>query len=106
MTDIIMFILKDSVCHVGIFPDVFFVSPGLPFCMIQKLDEAPDPFLFQIQQIFFAAAAAVRSHCFQEISECIPVLFQNWDQRIIVCPVMTHISMDNKVILYRDLGAC
>ena len=103
MADVIMLIFKDSICHVGILPDVLFVCPCLPLLMVLKFDIAPDPILFQIQQVFLTAVAAVSSNCFQHISKRVPVLFQNRDQRIIVCPVIAHISMDNKVILYCDL---
>ena len=98
-----MLIFKHSACHVVILPDVFSVCPGLPLLMILKLDIAADPVLFQIQQVLFAAVAAVRSHCLQAVSKRFSVLFQNRDQRIVICPVVTHISMDNKIVLYRDL---
>ena len=71
--------------------------------MILKLDITADPVLFQIQQVLFAAVAAVRSHCLQAVSTRFSVLFQNRDQRIVICPVVAHISMDNKIVLYRDL---
>ena len=103
MADVIALILKDGACHVVILPDIFFISPGFPLFMILKLDIASDPVLFEIQQIPFTAAAAVGSHRLQSISKRILVLFQNGDQCIIVCPVITHISVDYKVILYRDL---
>ena len=71
--------------------------------MVLKFDIASDLILFQIQQVFLTAVAAVSSNCFQRIPKCVPVLFQNRDQCIVVCPIITHISMDNEVILYCDL---
>ena len=71
--------------------------------MVLEFDIALDPLLFQIQQVLFAAVAAVGSYCRQGIPKCVPVFFQNRDQRIIVCPVIAYISMDNKVILYCNL---
>ena len=103
MADVIALILKDGVCHVVILPDIFLISPGFPLLMIRKLDIASDPVLFEIQQVLFTAVAAVGSHRLQGVSKRIPVLFQNGDQRMIVCPVITHISVDYKIILYRDL---
>ena len=49
MADVVMLILKDCVCHVVIFPDVFFISTRLPFLMILEFDKASDPILLQIQ---------------------------------------------------------
>lgn len=51
MADVIMLILKDSVSHVEILPDVLFVCPCLSFLMFLKLDITPDLILFQIQQV-------------------------------------------------------
>ena len=98
-----MLIFKDGVCHVVILPNVFFVCPCLPLLMVLQLDIAPDPVLFQIHQVLFAAVSAVGSYCLQCVSKRFPVLFQDGDQRIVVCPVIADISVDNKVILYRDL---
>ena len=98
MADVIVLILKDGVCHVVILPDIFLISPGFPLLMILKLDIAPDPVLFEIQQILFTAVAAVGSHRLQGVSKRILMLFQYGDQRIIVCPVITHISVDYKVM--------
>ena len=103
MADIIVLILKNGVCHVVILPDVFFVCPCLPLLMVLQLDEAADPVLFQIQQVLFTAVAAVGSDCLQLIPKRFPVFFQNWDQRVVVCPVIAYISVDNKVIFYCDL---
>ena len=71
--------------------------------MVLQLDEAFDPLLFQIQQILFTAVAAVGSYCLQLIPKRFPMFFQNWDQRVVVCPVIAYISVDNKVIFYCDL---
>ena len=103
MTDVIVLILKDGVCHVVILPDIFFISPGFPLLMILKLDIASDPVLFELQQVLFTAVAAVSSYRLQSISKRILMLFQNGNQRMVVCPVITYISVDYKVILYRDL---
>ena len=103
MADVIMLILKDSVGHVVILSDIFPVGTGFPLFMVLQLDEASDPFLFQLQKVFFAAVAAVGSHCLQCVPKCLPVLFQDGDQRVVVGSVIAYISMDNKVILYCDL---
>ena len=103
MADVIVPILKDGVCHVVILPDIFFISSGFPFLMILKFDIASDTVLFEIQQILFTTVAAVGGHRLQSVSKCIPMLFQNGNQCTVVCPVITHISVDYKVILYRDL---
>ena len=71
--------------------------------MILKLDIASDPVLFEIQQVLLTAVAAVSSYRLQSISKRILMLFQNGNQRMVVCPVITYISVDYKVILYRDL---
>ena len=68
--------------------------------IFRKLDIASDPVLFEIQQVLFTAVAAVGRHRLQGVSKRILVLFQNGDQRMIVGPVITHISVDYKVILY------
>ena len=103
MADLIMLIFKDSVCHVVILSDIFFVCAGLPFLMVLELDIAPDPVLLQLHQVLFTAVAAVGSNLLQCISECSLMLFQNRDQCVIVRPVAAHITVDNEVILYRDL---
>lgn len=82
---------------------LFFACPCLTLLIFLKLDITPDPVLFQIQQVLFTAVAAVSSHCLQRISKRFPVLFQNRDQRMIVCPVIAYISVDDKVILHRNL---
>ena len=71
--------------------------------MVLKFDEAPNLILFQIQQVLLTAVTAVGSHCLQGISKRFPVLFQNRDQSVVICPVIAYISVDNKVILYRNL---
>lgn len=65
MADVIMLILKDGICHVGILPDVLFVYPCLPLLMVLKSDITLDLIPFQIQQVFLTAVAAVSSNCFQ-----------------------------------------
>ena len=75
---------------------LFFVCPRLPLLVVLKLDIAADPIPFQVQQVLFAAVAAVGSHCLQGISQRFLVLLQNRDQSVVVCPVITYISMDNK----------
>ena len=97
MADIIMLILKDGACHVGILPNVFFVCPCLPLLMVLQLDEAADPLLVQIQQVFFTAVAAVGSYRLQLIPKRFPVLFQDWNQRIIICPVIAYVSADSQI---------
>ena len=62
-----------------------------------------DSVLLQIHQVLFAAVAAVGSNRLQCISECPLMLFQNRDQRVVVRPVTAHITVDNEVILYRNL---
>ena len=103
VTNIVMLILKDLILHVVILPDVFPISTTLSLFVILELDIAGNPVSFQIQQVLFTAVAAVSSHCLQRISKRFPVLFQNRDQRMIVCPVIAYISVDDKVILHRDL---
>src|SRR5699024_3710689 len=71
MADVIMLILEDSVRHVVILPDIFFVCPCLPLLMVLEFDEAFDPLLFQIQQVLFAAVAAVGSYCLQGVPKCV-----------------------------------
>lgn len=40
MADVIVFVLKDGVCHVVILRDVFFIRPCLSFLMILQPDIA------------------------------------------------------------------
>ena len=75
MADVIMLILKDSIRHVVILPDILFVCPCLPLLMVLKFNITPDPILFQIQQVLLTAVAAVGSHRLQRISKRVPVLF-------------------------------
>ncbi len=103
MADVIMLVLEDGVCHVVILSDIFPVCTGFSLLMVLKLDIAPNPVLFQIQQVLLTAVTAVGSHRFQHIPKRIPVLFQNGSQCVVVRPVATYITVDNKIILYRNL---
>lgn len=51
MADVIMHILKDGICHVGILPDVFFVCLCLPLPMVLKFNKTSNPVLLQIQVV-------------------------------------------------------
>ena len=52
MVYVIMLVLKDGVCHVGIFPDVLFVCPCLPLLMVLKFDITLDLILFRYGKFF------------------------------------------------------
>ena len=47
--------------------------------------------------------AAVGSDGFQGAPKCAAMLFQDRDQRIIVRPVIAHITVDDEIVLYCDL---
>ena len=47
--------------------------------------------------------AAVGSDGFQGAPKCAAMLFQDRDQRIIVCPVIADIAVDNEIVFYCDL---
>lgn len=80
MADIIMSVFVDLSRHVVIFADVFCVGPGFPLFMVLELDITGDPLPFQIQQVFFAAVAAVRRDGFRETPGGVLVFFQHRNQ--------------------------
>lgn len=91
-----MLILEDLISHVIVLANIFFIGVALPFFMVLKLDIAGNLMLVQIQQIFLAAVSAVGSHFFQYVPKCFPVFFQNRDQCIVICPVIAHITVNDK----------
>ncbi len=71
MAYVIMFIIKDGVCHVVILSDiVLVVSTGVSFFMALKFDETPDPLPFQIQQGLLIALTA--SNVSPDAFRCFP----------------------------------
>ena len=71
--------------------------------MVLELDIALDFFLPKMRQVFFTAVAAVGGNRLQYVPERPLMFFQNGDQRVIIRPVVAHITVDNEVILYCDL---
>ncbi|MCI9541030.1 MAG: hypothetical protein HFG39_08205 [Lachnospiraceae bacterium] len=98
-----MFIFKDSIGHVVILSDNFFVYAALAFLIILEFDVAADSMFLQIYQILFTAVVAIGSNHFSCIWEYALMLFQNWDQCVVIRLVTAHITVDNEVILYCDL---
>ena len=103
MTDIIMLIFKYHAFHVVILSDVLLISLRLSFLMILKLDVTGDPVLFQIQQIFFTAVTAVSRSIFRKFPKCSFMFFKYRDQRIIIRAVVADITVNDKVVFYRNL---
>src|SRR5699024_2431909 len=93
MADIISLILKYLCFHVVILADIFFISACFSFFMILQLDITGDFMFLYVQKIFLAAIAAVCRNFFQNISKCIFMFLQDRDQSIIVCAVITYISL-------------
>ncbi len=62
--------------------------------MVLKLEIASDPLRFQIQQVLFTTVAAVGGDSPQLVSKRSLMFFQYREQRVVVRPVITHITMD------------
>ena len=71
--------------------------------MILKFDITGNPVLLQIQEILLAAVSAVCRHFLQLVTKDLLMLFQHWDQGIVIRTVITYVSMDNKIVLHCDL---
>ena len=103
MAEIVLLIFKEFCPHVVILADIFFIGAGLPLFMILKFDITGNPVLLQIQEILLAAVSAVCRHFLQLVTKDLLMLFQHWDQGIVIRTVITYVSMDNKIVLHCDL---
>ena len=104
MTDIVVLIFKDMGCHVIIFADIFFIGTGFPFFVILEFDITGNPIVFQIQEVFLAAVSTVCCHFIQYFTKGFLMLLQNWDQGVIICTVIAHVSVNDEIVLHRDLN--
>lgn len=103
MTDIIMLIFKYHAFHVVILSDVLLTSACLSFFMVLKLDVTGDSVLFQIQLIFFTEVTTISRSIFRKSSKCSFVFFQHRNQRMIIRAIIVGITVNDKVVFYRNL---